>query len=59
METLLIVSCNGKNVQASSTIEQFYQADLNIDKLKPQLAMCIKHVVTKVSTVCDISLSRY
>ena len=39
METLLIESCNGKSVQLSSTIEELYQADLNIEKLKLQLAM--------------------
>ena len=63
METLLIESCNGKIVQVSSTIEEFYQADLNIDKLKLQLVILISTVnkdnhmgikyVTKVSTVCD------
>ena len=38
METVLIESCNGKTVQLTSTIEELYQADLNIEKLKFQLA---------------------
>ena len=67
METVLIDSCNGKNTQLPSALEELYQSDLNIERLKIQLTMLpdvistankefhmgIKHV-TKVSTVCEV-----
>ena len=67
MKTFLIDSCNGKNTQLPSALEELYQSDLNIERLKIQLTMLpavistankefhmgIKHV-TKVSTVCEV-----
>ncbi|XP_003389518.1 PREDICTED: zinc finger MYM-type protein 1-like [Amphimedon queenslandica] len=66
-ETILIESCNGKNIELSPTMQEMYQADINMEKLKLQQNMLPDeistvnknanmgiHHVTRVSTVCQV-----
>ena len=48
METILIDSCNRNKVDLSPTIQELYQEDLNVVKLKLQLSM-LSDVISTVN----------
>ena len=67
IESLIIGSCNGVEIQPSCTFRELYSGDLNLDRLAIQLALLPDVVktasahyhqgvnkVTSINTVCEI-----